>query len=174
MALVEPLMVVEVFAVESVVDTEFVVVAAVVVLSASSSFEIVVVFPLGTAVDQYAVVVVAFSCSTGKAMGANVSSFMSCSFCSLMKLNCKQLQNDSLLLLPSHNINNNKLNNKYQGVKKIIFTACHSDKLKLTFTSPDISSTSPKSLLKSRIDLIVLELFEVVIPRKRSLAHRAS
>ena len=156
MALVEPLMVVEVFAVESVVDTEFVVVAAVVVLSASSSFEIVVVFPLGTAVDQYAVVVVAFSCSTGKAMGANVSSFMSCSFCSLMKLNCKQLQNDSLLLLPSHNINNNKLNNKYQGVKKIIFTACHSDKLKLTFTSPDISSTSPKSLLKSRIDLIVL------------------
>ena len=97
MALVEPLMVVAVFAVESVVDTEFVVVAAVVVLSASSSFEIVVVFPLGTAVDQYAVVVVAFSCSTGKAMGADVSSFMSCSFCSLMKLNCKQLQNDSLL-----------------------------------------------------------------------------
>ena len=66
------------------------------------------------------------------------------------------------------------INNKYQGVKKIIFTACHSDKLKLTFTSPDISSTSPKSLLKSRIDLIVLELFEVVIPRKRSLAHWAS
>ena len=97
-ALVEPLIVVEVFAVESVVDTVFVVAAAaaVVVLSASSSFEIVVVFPLGTAVDLYAVVVVAFSCSTGRAMGANVSFFMSCSFCSLMKLNCKQLQNDLL------------------------------------------------------------------------------
>lgn len=95
-ALVEPLIVVEVFAVESVVDTVFVVAAAAVVLSASSSFEIVVVFPLGTAVDLYAVVVVAFSCSTGRAMGVNVSFFMSCSFCSLMKLNCKQLQNDLL------------------------------------------------------------------------------
>ena len=62
------------------------------------------------------------------------------------------------------------INNKYQGVKKIIFTAYHSGKLKLTFTSPDISSTSPKSCLKSRIDLTVLQLFEAVISRKRSLA----
>ena len=47
-----------------------------------------------------------------------------------------------------------------QSVKKIIFTACHSGKLKLTFTSPDVISTSPKSFLKSRIDLTVLLLFE--------------
>ena len=32
-----------------------------------------------------------------------------------------------------------------QGAKKIIFTACHSDKLKLAFTSPDVISTSPKT-----------------------------
>ena len=32
-----------------------------------------------------------------------------------------------------------------QGAKKIIFTACHSGKLNLTFTSPDVISTSPKS-----------------------------
>ena len=47
-----------------------------------------------------------------------------------------------------------------QGAKKIIFTACHSGKLKLTFTSPDVISTSPKSFLKSRIDLRVLLLHE--------------
>ena len=45
-------------------------------------------------------------------------------------------------------------------VHKIIFTACHSGNLKLTFTSPDVISTSPKSLLKSRIDLTFLLLFE--------------
>ena len=50
----------------------------------------------------------------------------------------------------------------YQGTKKIIFTACHSGKLKLAFTSPDIISTSPKSLLTSRIDFTVLLLFEFV------------
>ena len=44
--------------------------------------------------------------------------------------------------------------------KEIIFAACHSGKLKLTFTSPDVISTSPKSFLKSRIDFIVLLLFE--------------
>ena len=32
-----------------------------------------------------------------------------------------------------------------QGAKKIIFTACHSSKLKLASTSPDVISTSPKS-----------------------------
>ena len=32
-----------------------------------------------------------------------------------------------------------------QGAKKIISTACHSGKLKLAFTSPDVISTSPKS-----------------------------
>ena len=48
----------------------------------------------------------------------------------------------------------------YQGAKKIIFTACHSGKLKLAFTSPDVISTSPKSFLTSRIDFTVLLLFK--------------
>ena len=47
-----------------------------------------------------------------------------------------------------------------QGAKKIIFTACHSGKLKLAFTSPDVISTSPKNVLTSRIDFTVLLLFE--------------
>ena len=34
-----------------------------------------------------------------------------------------------------------------QGAKKITFTAYHSGKLKLAFTSPDVISTSPKSFL---------------------------
>ena len=38
-----------------------------------------------------------------------------------------------------------------QGAKKVIFTACHSGKLKLAFTSPNIISTSPKSVLVRRL-----------------------
>ena len=38
-----------------------------------------------------------------------------------------------------------------QGAKKVIFTACHSGKLKLTFTSPNNISTSPKNVLMSRL-----------------------
>ena len=38
-----------------------------------------------------------------------------------------------------------------QGAKKVIFTACHLGKLKLTFTSPNIISTSPKNVLMSRL-----------------------
>ena len=38
-----------------------------------------------------------------------------------------------------------------QGAKKVIFTACHSGKLKLTSTSPNIISTSPKNVLISRL-----------------------
>ena len=49
---------------------------------------------------------------------------------------------------------------KVHDAKKIIFTARHSGKLKLTFTSPHVISTSPKSFLKSRVDLTVLPLFE--------------
>ena len=49
---------------------------------------------------------------------------------------------------------------KKQVAKKTIYTACYSGKLKLAFTSPDIISASPKSFLKSRIDLTVLLLFE--------------
>ena len=37
-----------------------------------------------------------------------------------------------------------------QRAKKVIFTACHSGKMKLTFTSPNIISTSPKNVLTSR------------------------
>ena len=47
-----------------------------------------------------------------------------------------------------------------QGAKKIIFTACHSGKLKLAFTSPDVISTSPKNVLTSRIDFTVLLLIK--------------
>ena len=38
-----------------------------------------------------------------------------------------------------------------QGAKKVIFTACHSGKLKLTFTGQNIISTSPKNVLMSRL-----------------------
>ena len=38
-----------------------------------------------------------------------------------------------------------------QGTKKVIFRACHLGKLKLTFTSPNIISTSPKNVLMSRL-----------------------
>ena len=38
-----------------------------------------------------------------------------------------------------------------QGAKKAIFTAYHSGKLKLTFTSPNIISASPKIVLMSRL-----------------------
>ena len=31
-----------------------------------------------------------------------------------------------------------------QGAKKVSFTVCHLDKLKLGFTSPDVISTSPE------------------------------
>ena len=47
-----------------------------------------------------------------------------------------------------------------QGAKKIIFTACHSGKLKLAFTSPDFISASPKSFSSSRINFTLLLLFE--------------
>ena len=44
--------------------------------------------------------------------------------------------------------------------RKSFFTACHSGKLKLAFTSPDIIATSPKSFSSSRIDFTLLLLFE--------------
>ena len=31
-----------------------------------------------------------------------------------------------------------------QGAKKVSFTACHLDKLKLAFSSPDVISTNPE------------------------------
>ena len=57
-------------------------------------------------------------------------------------------------------INFKKLHVSNQGAKKIIFTACHSGKLKLAFTSPDVISTSPKNFLTSRIDFTVLLFIE--------------
>ena len=44
----------------------------------------------------------------------------------------------------------------FQGAKKVILAACHSGKLKLTFTSPNIISTSPKRVLTGTIDFTVL------------------
>ena len=41
--------------------------------------------------------------------------------------------------------------NNAQGAKEVIFTACHLCKLKLTFTSPNIISTSPKNVLMSTL-----------------------
>ena len=55
---------------------------------------------------------------------------------------------------------NSSLIRNMQGAKKIIFTACHSGKLKLAFTSPDVITTSPESFLAGRIDFTVLLLFE--------------
>ena len=49
-----------------------------------------------------------------------------------------------------------------QGTKKVILTACDSGKLKLAFTSPNVISTSPRRFLTSRIDFIVLLLFEML------------
>ena len=48
------------------------------------------------------------------------------------------------------------------GAKKIIFTVCHSGKLKVAFTSPDVISTCPRSFLTSRIDFIVLLLLKLL------------
>ena len=39
----------------------------------------------------------------------------------------------------------------HQGTKKIIFTACHLGKLKLSFTSPDVISSSPKALRQAEL-----------------------
>ena len=60
---------------------------------------------------------------------------------------------------------------KHQGAKKIIFTACHSGKLKLTFTSPNIISTSPKKVLMSRL---ISQFFCNLKSSKTSFARRAS
>ena len=38
-----------------------------------------------------------------------------------------------------------------QGAKKSIFTACHSGKLKLAFTSPNVISTSPKAFWRAEL-----------------------
>ena len=40
--------------------------------------------------------------------------------------------------------------------ESFLFTACHSGKLKLTFTSPDVISTSCKNFLTSRTDFTVI------------------
>ena len=45
-----------------------------------------------------------------------------------------------------------------QGAKKVIFKICHSGKLKLEYTSPNVISTSPQNILMSRIDFTVLDL----------------
>ena len=59
-------------------------------------------------------------------------------------------------------INSNQIINKksFQGAKKIVFAACHSGKLKVEFTSPDVILTSPKTFLTSKNDFTVLLLFQ--------------
>ena len=47
---------------------------------------------------------------------------------------------------------------RWQSAKKIISTACHSAKLKLAFTSPDVIQL--QRFLTSRIDFAVLRLFK--------------
>ena len=42
------------------------------------------------------------------------------------------------------------------GCKESLFKACHSGKLKLAYTSPNVISTSPKNILMSRINFTVL------------------
>ena len=79
-------------------------------------------------------------------------------------------KNKNFLIAPSPNLLAVSLPS--QGAKKLIFTACHSGKLKLAFTSPDFISTSPKSFLTSRIGFTVLLLFEFL--KKTSLARWAS
>ena len=74
-------------------------------------------------------------------------------------------------LLSSMNESNTELHTG-RCAKKIIFTACHSGKLKLAFTSPDVISTSPQNFLTSRIDFTVLLLFKFL--KKTSLGHWAS
>ena len=57
------------------------------------------------------------------------------------------------------------------NAKKVIFTACHFGKLKLTFTSPNIMSTSPKNVLMSRIDFTVLLLFEFLVKHHSAIGQ---
>ena len=65
----------------------------------------------------------------------------------------------SLALLPTLAVSDKKIQTMLllwergntQGAKKVIFIACHSGKLKLTFTSPNIISASPKNVLMSRL-----------------------
>ena len=59
-----------------------------------------------------------------------------------------------------------------QVAKKIIFTACHSGKLKLASTSAEVISTSPRRFLTSIIEFIVLLLFELL--KKHHLLGGAS
>ena len=62
-------------------------------------------------------------------------------------------------------------NTMIQGAKKIIFTACHSGKQKLAFTSPDVISTSPQNFLTRRIDFTVPLLFEFLKKHDLPVGH---
>ena len=55
---------------------------------------------------------------------------------------------------------------KYGTVSQVLL------QLVVAFTSPNVTSTSRKNVLTSRIDFTVLLLFEFL--KKTSLAHRAS
>ena len=78
---------------------------------------------------------------------------------------------DWLFFLALMSVTGWRFANSYQVAKKNIFTASHSGKLKLAFTSSDVISTSLKSFLMSRIDYTVLVIW---IPQNTSLARWAS
>ena len=59
-----------------------------------------------------------------------------------------------------------------QGAKKVIFKACHSGKLKLAYTSPNVISTSPKNIFDEQNWFHSSSV--ICIPQKTSLACRAS
>ena len=63
----------------------------------------------------------------------------------------RQFQSGSSICQWFHKKRQERLFQVSQGARKVIFTACHSGKLKLTFTSPNIISTSPKNVLMSRL-----------------------
>ena len=83
--------------------------------------------------------------------GAKSFSFLHCNIRSLSK-NIGLLE-DMLYSLSGQpdvlGVSETRLN--ATGCKKIIFTACHLGKLKLTFTSLNIISTSPENVLRSRL-----------------------
>ena len=108
-------------------------------------------------------------------------SFLPKSFnsCSKIQVNCLCMLMDTSIIQSGNSLKIHRLLKSgpqpffsQQGVKKIIVTACHSCKLKLPFTSPDVISNSPKNFLTSRIDFTVLLYY--LNSSKKPLACRTS
>ena len=69
-------------------------------------------------------------------------------------------------------MNANSQQSEQLGAEKIIFTACHSDKLKPAFTSAAVISTSPKKVLTSSIDFTFPLSFDRGKLKRNSLARK--